>query len=361
MKFKQNKKNLDSLNTDESFQLWISGNGTKTDNEKWKKWLNDHPYNKVLYNEALKIWQAGQFRSHSLPDVQIELNKLLDNLNLNTDKTETTKKNSHPTILQMNKRRFWKIGAAVISAAAILLIMFRLNISLPNNPFGEKYATVATKFSERTKLNLADGSTVILNGNSTLKYPADFTSETKRELYLKGEAYFEVTKKPIGPQHNFTVATDEGLITVIGTRFTVNSRKNQTKVALIQGRIKVMVKEKSDDRKISASVIMRPGEFLHFGKNAQNLNPQNNISPLQTSWWKDRLILNHTSMKEVITWLKETYGVDVEIKDDRLLKRTITGSIENNNLNFIVETLGKVLQVPVSIKGNTVIFETTNI
>ena len=361
MKFKQNQKDLDSIIMDESFQLWISGNGSKADNKRWEKWLNAHPKNKVIYKETVKLWQAGEFRSHRLPYVQAELNKLLANLNLNIDQGKTEKNKFRPTILPMNKRHFWKIGAAVISAAAILLIVFRLNISLLNLHFGEKYTRVTTEFGKKTKLILADGSTVILNGNSTLKYPSNFTSQTKRELYLKGEAYFEVTKKPIGPQHNFTVATDEGLITVIGTRFTVNSRKNQTKVALIQGRIKVMVREKSDDQKIFTSVIMSPGEFLQFTKNAQNLSPKNNISSLQKSWWKDRLILNHTSLKKIITWLKETYGVDVEIKDDRLLKRTITGSIENNNLNFIIETLGKVLQVPVSINGNTVIFKTSNI
>ncbi|NOX87415.1 MAG: DUF4974 domain-containing protein [Calditrichaeota bacterium] len=361
MKFKQNTNELDSLITDEGFQLWISGNGSKDDNEKWGKWLNENPRNKALYNEALKLWQAGQFKSYPLPDVQAELNKLLNNLNLNVDKTETKINKSRPVILQMNKRRLWKIGAAVISAAAVLLIAFHLNIPILNFSFGEKFTTVATKFGERITLNLADGSKVILNGNSTLKYPKNFTPETKRELYLKGEAYFEVTKKPLGPQHNFTVATDEGLITVIGTSFTVSSRKNQTKVALIKGMIKVMAKEKSDDLRISASVIMNPGEFLYFSKNARELNPQNDISSLQTSWWKDRLILNHTSMEEVVARLKETYGVDVEIKDDKLLKRTITGSIENNNLDFIIETLGKVLQVPVCIKGNKVIFEKSNI
>jgi len=359
MKFRQNSKDVESLITDESFQLWISGEGTPADSEMWEQWLNEQDHNKVLYKEALKIWQDGRFRNYPVPDVQIELSKLQDNLNLN--KNETKQNNSHATILQMNNRSLWKIVTAVVSAAAILLIISLLNISLLNHPLGKKYITVTTKFSERIKLNLTDGSTVILNGNSTLKYPANLTLKAKRAIYLKGEAYFEVTKKPLGPQHNFTVATDEGLIRVIGTRFTVNSRRSQTNVALLQGRIKVMVKEKSDKQKISASVIMKPGEFLRFGKNAQNLNPQNNISSLQTSWWKDRLVLNHTSMKEVVVWLKETYGIDVKIEDDRLLKRTITGSIENNNLNFIIETLGKVLQIPVVIKGNTVVFETSNI
>ncbi len=360
MKFKQNLEELESLITDESFQMWISGNGDTSNNKKWENWLNENSSHKMLYKKALKLWQAGQFKSHPLPDIQAEFKKLFNHLNLPIDKNETKINKSHPALLPMNKQLFWKLGAAVISAAAVLLIVLHLNIPLFNFSFGAKFITVSTHFGERITLNLADGSKVILNGNSILRYPKNFSGKTKRELYLKGEAYFKVTKKPLGPQHNFTVITNEGLITVIGTIFTVNSRKNQTKVALIKGIVKVMAKEKSDSHKISASVIMKPGEFLNFTQNTHKLKPQNSISSLQTSWWKNRLILNNTSMEEIINHLKDTYGIDVVIKDKKLLKRTITGSIENNNLQFILETLGKVLQVPVYIKGNKVIFEKSN-
>ena len=361
MKFKQNPRNIDSIIMDESFQRWISGKGNKSDTEKWEKWLNAHPRNKTLLEEAVTLWQAGQFKSHRLPDVQNELNNLLTNLGLTVDRQEKEAKKARSLILPLNTGRLWKIGAAVITAAAILFIVARLNFSILLPAFGNKYTTVSTHYGERTKLVLADGSTVILNGHSTLKYPAHFTSGTKRKLFLKGEAYFEVTKKPAGPQHNFTVTTKEGMISVIGTKFTVYSRNNQTRVALLQGQIKVMAKTESDTNKVSASVIMSPGESLKFVKNAQKLNPESTISSLQSSWWKDRLTLNNTSLKEMISWMKETYGIEVTISDETLLKRTISGSIENNNLDLIIETLSKVLQVPVTIKGNQVIFEKSNI
>ncbi len=358
MNLSHKEKDLKSLIMDESFLRWISGHGSKIDHEKWEKWLTEHPLNKALYEEALKLWKTGQFRSHHLPDVHTELDKLLNTLNI---KHKPEQNASRPNILPMYKRRVWEISAAIISAAAILLVIFNLNISVLHFPFGKKYTTVTTQFGKKAKLILADGSTVILNGNSTLKYPASFTLKTKRKLYLKGEAYFEVTKKPIGPQHNFTVITDEGSITVIGTKFTVYSRDNRTKVALLQGRIKVTAKEKDDNQKISASVIMRPGESLQFTKNEQTLNPENNLNSLQTSWWKERLIFNNTSLKEIITWIKETYGIDAQVNDNKLLQRTITGSVENTNLDLIIETLSKVLQVPVTFKGDKVIFEKSNI
>ncbi|MHB2148704.1 FecR family protein [Calditrichota bacterium LG25] len=361
MKFKPNAETFNSLIADESFQRWLSGNGSKEDNERWAKWLKEDPQNEALYKQALNLWQTAQFKSYPLPDVQNELEKLLIRLNLHSDKSKTMHDGSRSNILPMNKKSFWKLGAAVISAAAVLLIVFHLNIRILNVSFGDEFTTVTTNYGQRITLRLDDGSKIILNSNSTLKYPKKITPDTRRELYLHGEAYFEVTRKPAGPQQEFTVSTDEGLISVIGTSFTVSSRKQQTKVALLKGVIKVIARDKSDNsKKISASIILKPGQCLRFSQNAKVLKPQNNISSLQASWWKDQLILNNTSVEEIVVRLKETYGVDVEIKDRKLLKKTITGSIENNSLDFIIETLSSVLQIPVRVEGNKVIFEKSN-
>jgi ferric-dicitrate binding protein FerR (iron transport regulator) len=364
MKHKEVTKNINSLITDESFQLHISGQGSKRQNRKWEAWCKENPENSKIYNEALNLWHAGQFKNHPVPDVQREWQKIDEKLNLKYGFIETKNNKSYTNIFSLYNYRIVKISAAVISAAAILLIALNFNLSIFNfiySPFDdETYTSISTNFGERTKLNLGDGSVVILNANSYLRYPAKYNSETKRDFYLQGEAYFRVAKKPAGVQQKFTVSTDQGLITVLGTRFTVNSRKNQTEVVLISGSVKAMAKTELDSQKISASVIMKPGEFLYFKKNAQDMKSQKVTKTLQTSWWKDQLVLNKTSLKELIIRLKETYGIEVEIKDDRLLERTITGSIENRDLNLIIETLGKVLQAPVYIKGNTVIFGKTN-
>ncbi|APF18590.1 anti-FecI sigma factor, FecR [Caldithrix abyssi DSM 13497] len=361
MKYKTNEKLVDALLSDESFQRWLSGNGSEEDNEKWSRWLGEGPQNEAMYRQALELWQAAQFKKYPLPNVHSELNKLFNRLNMQNDQCKPKCSKSRPTILTMNRQLFWKLGAAAISAAAVLLIVFHLNFSILNFSFGDEFTTVTTKYGQRITLHLEDGSKIILNSNSILKYPKNLTPETKRELYLHGEAYFEVTRKPAGPQHDFTVVTDEGLISVIGTSFTVSSRKHQTKVALLKGIVKVMARDKSDNFKISTSIIMKAGQCLRFTQKAKVLKPQNNISSLQASWWKDQLILNNTSLEEIVARLKETYGVEVELKDQQLLKKTITGSIENNSLDFIIKTLSSVLQVPVSVEGNKVIFEKSNI
>lgn len=349
------KNEIDDLLTDESFQLWISGNPDTVNNQKWEKWLTQNPEYKTIRDQALRIWQAAQFSRHPVPDVQAEFNRLGLTLNLR-DETPSPK-----NIIRMDNRRFWKISAAIVSAAAVLLIALALNISIPFFSPSGQYTTVTTGLGERTQLTLSDGSTVILNGNSTLEYPKEFSADEKRNAYLKGEAYFNITPKPAGFNDKFAVITNQGEIEVLGTWFTVHAKTKHTEVVLISGSVKAIAKEKPDTQNISSSVIMKPGDYLRFENGAQILRPKRENVALKTSWWKNQLVLNQTSVSEIITRLEETYGVTVKLEDFTLSERTITGSIENNNLDLIIETLAKILQAPVSRKGNTVVFGKSNI
>lgn len=345
------KKERDDFFADESFQLWISGNADSITNQKWEKWLAQNPEYKTIHDQALRIWQAAQFSSHSVPDIQAEFNRLRQTLNL--------PKHSPPyrNIITMNNRRFRKISAAIVSLAAVLLIAIALNISIPFFSPSGQYTTITTVFGERTQLTLSDGSTVILNGNSTLKYPEEFSPDKKRITYLKGEAYFDITRKSAAFNNEFTVTTNHGEIEVLGTRFTVHATTKYTEVVLIRGSVKAIAKEKPDTQNISASVIMKQGEYLRFDNGAQILTPKMGNIALKTSWWKNKLVLNQTSVKEIITRLEETYGIKVKLEDLNLSEKTISGSIENESLDLIIETLSKILRATVSREGNEVVFK----
>ncbi|MGH7457451.1 MAG: DUF4974 domain-containing protein, partial [bacterium] len=74
------------------------------------------------------------------------------------------------------------------------------------------------------------------------------------------------------------------------------------------------------------------------------------------TWWRDHLILEDTPFEQVVHRLEETYGIEVKVKDKRLLRRTLSGSIENRDLEVIIEALAKALRVPVHREGQAVVF-----
>lgn len=148
------------------------------------------------------------------------------------------------------------ITASVAVAASLFLFIFRSSqeISLPTEfsmelfsevtspkqveqTLSNGYCVVSTPAATTTLVTLSDGTRVMLNANSTLEYPASFDDAEVREVRLKGEAHFEVTKNPHRP---FVVKAGEMQTQVLGTIFDVKAyRKDAPKVTLMEGKVKV--------------------------------------------------------------------------------------------------------------------------
>lgn len=161
------------------------------------------------------------------------------------------------------------ITASVAVAASLFLFIFRSSqeISQPTEfsmelfsevtspkqveqTLSNGYCVVSTPAATTTLVTLSDGTKVMLNANSTLEYPASFDDAEVREVRLKGEAHFEVTKNPHRP---FVVKAGEMQTQVLGTVFDVKAyRKDAPKVTLMQGKVKVS--------NADTEVEMRPGQ-----------------------------------------------------------------------------------------------------
>ena len=148
------------------------------------------------------------------------------------------------------------ITASVAVAASLFLFIFRSSqeISQPTEfsmelfsevtspkqveqTLSDGYCVVSTPAATTTLVTLSDGTRVMLNANSTLEYPASFDDAEVREVRLKGEAHFEVTKNSHRP---FVVKAGEMQTQVLGTIFDVKAyRKDAPKVTLMEGKVKV--------------------------------------------------------------------------------------------------------------------------
>ena len=161
------------------------------------------------------------------------------------------------------------ITASVAVAASLFLFIFRSSqeISQPTEfsmelfsevtspkqveqTLSDGYCVVSTPAATTTLVTLSDGTRVMLNANSTLEYPASFDDAEVREVRLKGEAHFELTKNPHRP---FVVKAGEMQTQVLGTIFDVKAyRKDAPKVTLMEGKVKVS--------NADTEVEMRPGQ-----------------------------------------------------------------------------------------------------
>lgn len=348
---------VESLLSDESFQRWLAGAAGSEELQQWLAWLNAKPEHQIIHQQALALWGKAAFRPATLPDVEQEWQKLRVRLSLPAAKTASLRPLASRRTASAKKRLIWARFGGLAIAASLLLFWLWHSLPLSTTRQEPDRQVVATDFGQRARINLPDSTTIILNAHSSLRYPATWHATTPREFELQGEAYFEVAARPAGPQHGFIVHTEDGDIQAVGTRFVVHERGRGTRVVVEEGGVRVSVAEGAAVGQGNAvETLLRPQQLLEFQKGDSVLRPQVVNLGLYTTWWREELVLEDTPFEHIIRRLEETYGVNVEVKDQRLLQRTLSGSLENRNLDVITKALAKALRTRVVRQGQVIIF-----
>jgi ferric-dicitrate binding protein FerR (iron transport regulator) len=186
------------------------------------------------------------------------------------------------------------------------------------------YNTVIVPFGKRTELSLADGSKVWLNAGSKLVYPAVF-DQKKREVFIEGEAVFEISHNSSWP---FIVSTKNYDVKVLGTIFNVSAYADdkysstvlaEGKVELIHSGTSLFSKEK---------LIITPGTKALFDQDKkvfseQKVNPEDYLS-----WKNGYLIFESEKLEDILRKLGRYYNVDFKIADGRLGAETFSGRLD---------------------------------
>jgi ferric-dicitrate binding protein FerR (iron transport regulator) len=206
-------------------------------------------------------------------------------------------------------RPFRSIFLYAASAAAVLL--FLVIGLLP------QVETFTTENGEITNISLPDDSEVTLNAGTKIVYSGN-RFNTRRKVQLTGEAYFKVSKG-----NTFSVVTNEGTITVLGTTFNVRSRDKKLSVFCYTGKVKVSDQFKSVYLTKGKKTVKLPGEIL------QNAQPTDINEGLK--WRNGSFYFQNTSLKEVLAELSRQYDVVIRLPESEE-KRVITTSFDNKNI-----------------------------
>lgn len=184
-----------------------------------------------------------------------------------------------------------------------------------------------TAYGEVKTIVLPDQSVVTLNGNSKLRLKDNWEEEENREVWLEGEAYFSVTH--LADDQKFLVHTPEDLcVEVLGTEFNITQRKSGTSVALRSGSVKLHIPRPLAHEREIDEVMMEPGEIVKLDPQSREYT-KNRETDLEKyyGWKQKKLVLDHTSLKEVLHTLENTYGITIRVEDDTLYWRSASGSM----------------------------------
>ncbi len=200
-------------------------------------------------------------------------------------------------------------------------------------------------------LQLADGTKVWLNSQSNLKYPMVF-GQTKREVYLEGEAYFEVAKNTACPFH--VIVKDRIDIEVLGTSFNVRSYPDERSVETVleEGRVSM---SREDDR-----VILSPGEkaVYHPGEMIQVAEVD---TELYTAWRYGRYVFMDEKVEDILKQLARWYDIEIFYRNEEAKSVTISGDVRKyDNINTLLEAMEITGDVHFELNGKTLIVSYPN-
>jgi transmembrane sensor len=191
----------------------------------------------------------------------------------------------------------------------------------------------------QSKIILSDGSTVWLNGGSKLQFPADFGEGESREVYLSGEAFFEVTTNPRKP---FIIYLKNSRIKVLGTSFNVRAFADEViETSVVSGKVAFMPQRGLFSKTDKDTLLLTPNvKALYSGKTGQVRQEQTN-SQIDKAWTEGKLIFRATPFGEIGKALERTYGKRVRFTNPDLKHCRLTASFENTSLEEVMYLLSR--------------------
>jgi ferric-dicitrate binding protein FerR (iron transport regulator) len=217
-------------------------------------------------------------------------------------------------------------------------------------------AEVRTGYGEVKHILLLDSSVVILNANSSMRIPQQWTDEDKdgRQVWLDGEAYFEVQKKA-STRQKFVVHTDKVDVIVLGTKFNVHTRRQHAIVALEEGKVQLSVHGVGQSvLEKPASMVLRPGQVVIVGEEEKvKVNNDKDVTS-HSGWSRNEFHFDNTSLEEIGRLIEDTYGYKIAVSDTSLLQRSVSGDLRAANVEELVRVLEFTLKLTMRIDNKTI-------
>ncbi len=200
------------------------------------------------------------------------------------------------------------------------------------------------------QLILADGTIVWLNAVTVLTFQVSFPNG-KREVFLEGEAYFEVAKDK---EHPFLVHTSRGEIEVLGTGFNVRDYREEGKVVTTLAEGRILYRPENDPEH---EIMLQPGYQVEDKEGSRPVSRQ--VDVVMYSGWKDGIyIFENTTLEEIMEVLSRWYNIEVFYTNEAAKGLHFTGDLERyNTINDFLEFIEIGGNVRFSVKGRTIIIE----
>lgn len=249
------------------------------------------------------------------------------------------------------------VALRFVSTAAVALLIFTFLLAWKQHELNASLmsSVVETRTSpgDTTLVRMPDGTLITVSGGSILAYPMAFSS-TNRKVSLRGEAYFSVAHDAT---HPFVVEGNGFDVTVRGTRFNLRTRQadGQSTLWLDEGIVDIK-SEKTGQR-----MTLRPGQQARINTETGWLAvSQTDRNGVKISWLDHKMSFRDTPLYDVLATVCANYGLTLDMAKN-INNLPFTGTLPNNSISEVVETLEIVYKVKIKVSGKVMSVERVNI
>jgi ferric-dicitrate binding protein FerR (iron transport regulator) len=275
------------------------------------------------------------------------------------------------------------VGAIAVAASVVVFITISSLFFFQDQRSVKAFKTLYASNGSKNHFLLPDGSKVWLNAGSSLKYPVSLSKDSIREVYLSGEAFFEIQHDE---KHPFWIRTNQMDILDIGTKFNVKAYPTDKTVeaTLVEGSIEVKINHLNHSEILSQpnekiTVFTKDENYEVSGSADQTKNlradqkaavpvykiskviPQSEDSLVaETAWMKDMLVFQNQNFQELATLMERWYDVTITFENENLKQHRFTGVFADETIEQALNQIKLVRRFDYSIiDGKVIIKEKT--
>ncbi len=268
---------------------YLEGNYSPEEEKQLLEWLKASEENRNLLLNYKKVFSLRNIEFYSQTDrMNLALSRFYNNIE------DINKKQKRSFFI-----KFLKYAAFIVFIISISI----LTLHLKRKQNAEIVTLIFGSSDSIRSVILPDGSKVWLNTNSSFRYPLSF-SDKERNVFLEGEAYFEVTPDSTKP---FIVTAGAIHVKVLGTSFNINtlSCNNAILTTLVTGKVSILDSNGKDITR------MQPGQMAIYYKAENKLDLRQVNATLYTSWHQGLFTFEKARLAEITKKIQEIYGVNI--------------------------------------------------
>jgi len=314
-----------------------------------KEWLESNQDNQEIFSETIQILSASK-TYFAQPEKQAA-NWARIRAHVHAEETGVTSSADPKLIGEAPKSsgyayKHWFAAAIMFLVASTAMLIGYQYLSVPTAQ-AVAYAQFSNPNGSHSKIVLPDSSVIHLGAGSKIRYEKSFTA-AKRQVYLDGEAFFEVTHHADRP---FIVKSGKIATVVLGTSFNVKAfaAKHQVAVTVKTGKVGVVANLNGKSKLIS---YLLPDEQLDFNTETGKFHSRTANAAAVSGWTDNNFVYYNTSLKDIAESLERHYAINITFANPGLAKIKLTAKFNNLPLSEVTGNLSQLTGLSFSRKGN---------